>query len=251
MAATGGILNMPWRLFAHGETCRRPAVSSHPVASGTFMNDLHGFHPGAFLSASHDSDTVFWSARPSGPMLDPGACTAVTALYRTMLPEGGRILDLMAGSDSHLPDNVAFDAVIGIGVDAPALDANGRLTQRIVQDLNDTTELPLANESLDAVCLCDVVPYLRHPVALFREIARVLQPGGLVLVTYGNGFVPQKAVALWQAIETEERQRLVRIVMQRAGFAHTDTGSVTPPPNDAVWHDTVYGVTARRDEGAA
>ncbi|MBV1832748.1 class I SAM-dependent methyltransferase [Novacetimonas pomaceti] len=211
------------------------------------MNDLHGFHPGAFVCASSESDTAFWSTRPSGPMLDAGACTAVTALYRTMLPEGGRILDLMAGSDSHLPADVPFDEVIGIGVEAPALEANGRLTQRIVQDLNETPELPLADESLDAVCLCDVVPYLRQPVALFRETARVLQPGGLVLVTYGNGFVAQKAVALWQALETDDRQRLVRILMQRGGFEHTDTGSVAPPPNDAVWHDTIYGVTARRE----
>ncbi|RFD18759.1 SAM-dependent methyltransferase [Komagataeibacter melaceti] len=212
------------------------------------MNDLHGFHPHSFSAASSEPDTLFYSRRPTGPMLDAGAQRAVTALYRTLLPEDGHILDLMAGPDSHLPPDMAFDSVIGIGVNAQALDANARLTDRVVEDINETPDLPLADESMDAACLCDVVPYLRQPVRVFREIARVLQPGGLIIITFGARFIPQKATALWQALDEGDRRRMLAVLLQRAGFGPVDNGNVTPAPEDMFWHDAVYAMTARRPE---
>ncbi|GAN86194.1 class I SAM-dependent methyltransferase [Komagataeibacter intermedius] len=213
------------------------------------MNDLHGFHPHSFTAASAESDTLFYSRRPAGPMLDQGALTAITALYRTLLPEDGNILDVMAGPDSHLPPDMEFDSVIGIGVNAQALDSNPRLTDRVVKDMNETPDLPLADESMDAALLCDVVPYLRQPVAIFREIARVLQPGGLLIITFGDRFIPQKATALWQALDDEgDRRRMLSVLLQRAGFGPADNGNVTPAPEDLFWHDAVHAMTARRPD---
>ena len=212
------------------------------------MNDLHGFHPHSFTAASAESDTLFYSRRPAGPMLDQGALTAITALYRTLLPEDGDILDLMAGPDSHLPPDMEFDSVIGIGVNAQALDSNPRLTDRVVEDINETPDLPLADESMDAVLLCDVAPYLRQPVAVFREIARVLQPGGLIILTFGDRFIPQKATALWQALDEGDRRRMLSVLLQRAGFGPVDNGNVAPAPEDLFWHDAVHAMTARRPD---
>ncbi|GCE84682.1 class I SAM-dependent methyltransferase [Komagataeibacter diospyri] len=212
------------------------------------MNDLHGFHPHSFTAASNESDTVFYSRRPAGPMLDQGALTAITALYRTLLPEDGNILDLMAGPDSHLPSDMEFDSVIGIGVNTQALDSNPRLTDRVVEDINETPDLPLADESMDAALLCDVAPYLRQPVHVFREIARVLQPGGLIIITFGDRFIPQKATALWQALDEGDRRRMLSILLQRAGFGPVDNGNVSPAPEDLFWHDAVHAMTARRPD---
>ncbi|MBV1824051.1 class I SAM-dependent methyltransferase [Komagataeibacter oboediens] len=213
------------------------------------MNDLHGFHPHSFTAASAESDTLFYSRRPAGPMLDQGALTAITALYRTLLPEDGNILDVMAGPDSHLPPDMEFDSVIGIGVNAQALDSNPRLTDRVVEDMNETPDIPLADESMDAALLCDVVPYLRQPVVIFREIARVLQPGGLIVITFGDRFIPQKATALWQALDDEgDRRRMLSVLLQRAGFGPVDNGNVTPAPEDLFWHDAVHAMTARRPD---
>lgn len=212
------------------------------------MNDLHGFHPHSFTVASAESDTVFYSRRPAGPMLDQGALTAITALYRTLLPEDGNILDLMAGADSHLPPDMEFDSVIGMGVNAQALDSNPRLTDRVVEDINETPDLPLADESMDAALLCDVVPYLRQPVQVFREIARVLQPGGLIIITFGDRFIPQKATALWQALDEGDRRRMLSVLLQRAGFGPVDNGNVTPAPEDLFWHDAIHAMTARRPD---
>lgn len=212
------------------------------------MNDLHGFHPQSFTVASAESDTLFYSRRPAGPMLDQGAQTAITALYRTLLPEDGNILDLMAGPDSHLPADMEFGNVIGIGVNAQALDSNTRLTDRVVEDLNETPELPLADESMDAVLLCDVVPYLRQPVVLLREVARVLQPGGLIVITFGTRFIAHKATALWQALDGTDRRRMLETLLARAGFGPVDYGTVTPAPEDMFWHDAVHAMTARRPD---
>lgn len=181
-------------------------------------------------------------------MLDQGALTAITALYRTLLPEDGNILDLMAGPDSHLPPDMEFDSVIGIGVNTQALDSNPRLTDRVVEDINETPDLPLADESMDAALLCDVAPYLRQPVHVFREIARVLQPGGLIIITFGDRFIPQKATALWQALDEGDRRRMLSILLQRAGFGPVDNGNVSPAPEDLFWHDAVHAMTARRPD---
>ncbi|WP_019091341.1 class I SAM-dependent methyltransferase [Komagataeibacter europaeus] len=212
------------------------------------MNDLHGFHPHSFTVASTESDTAFHSRRPAGPMLDQGALTAITTLYRTLLPEDGNILDIMAGPDSHLPPDMEFDSVIGIGVNTQALDSNPRLTDRVVEDINETPDLPLADESMDAALLCDVVPYLRQPTQVFRDIARVLQPGGLIIITFGDRFIPQKATALWQALDEGDRRRMLSILLQRAGFGPVDNGNVTPAPEDLFWHDAVHAMTARRPD---
>ncbi|MBB2201369.1 class I SAM-dependent methyltransferase [Gluconacetobacter tumulisoli] len=215
------------------------------------MTDQHGFHPAAFTTASTEPDARFYAGRPPGALMDAGARAAVTALYQTVLPEGAWVLDLMAGDDSHLPPDTSCEAVIGIGLDAAALDANPRLTQRIVQDLNEDPVLPLPDDSLDAVCLCDAAPYLRRPLEILAEAARVLRPGGIVVFTFAERLLPGKAVALWQALEGADRSRLLTILLGRAGFVFIDTGEVQPPVDDPAWLDAVYAVTARKPGAAS
>jgi SAM-dependent methyltransferase len=47
----------------------------------------------------------------------------------------------------------------------------------------DATRLPIADASIDRVALLDVLEHLEHPQAALREIARVLKPGGSLLVS--------------------------------------------------------------------
>jgi hypothetical protein len=68
--------------------------------------------------------------------IDAGAVEAVTALYREYLPAGGAVLDLMSSWVSHLPDDVAYGRVVGVGMNAEELAANPRLAEWRVQDLN-------------------------------------------------------------------------------------------------------------------
>ncbi|WP_323991364.1 class I SAM-dependent methyltransferase [Nguyenibacter sp. L1] len=214
------------------------------------MTEMHGFHPAAFTVASAAPDAEFFAHRAPGPLLDPGARAAVTALYHTLIAEGADILDLMAGPHSHLPPDLPRGTVIGIGLDRAVMQDNVDLTHRIVQDLNEDPTLPLPDETMDVACLCDVVPYLRHPLVTLAEILRVLRPGGVAILTFSDRFLPQKAVALWQALDHDDRRRLLDMLLTRAGFSGIDSGEVQPPSDDPSWRDAVYAVTARRPHAA-
>ena len=64
----------------------------------------------------------------------------------------------------------------GIGMNATELAANPRLSRWFVQNLNRDTRLPLADNSVDAAMVCVSVQYLQRPVAVLRDVARVLRP---------------------------------------------------------------------------
>lgn len=210
------------------------------------VEQIEGFHAAAFTRADDAPDAEFYAERMPDTLMDLGARTAVTALYQTALPVGGRVLDVMAGSLSHYPEEAKFADAIGLGVTQKALDANPVFTTRIVQDLNENPILPFEDQSLDAVTLCDGVAYLTQPFTVFQELYRVLKPGAPVIVTFGDAFHAQKACALWHALESEDRSRLVSILLSRAGFVDLDTGEVVPPEDLNGWHDTVRALIGRR-----
>ena len=86
------------------------------------------------------------------------------------------MLDLMSSWVSHLPEDIAYAAVIGHGMNEEELAANPRLSRWFVQDLNIEPALPFGDGVFDGVCLCVSVQYLQRPVEVFREIWRVLRP---------------------------------------------------------------------------
>ncbi|GAN52711.1 class I SAM-dependent methyltransferase [Tanticharoenia sakaeratensis] len=211
------------------------------------MSDAsEGFHEKAFTRANDEPDTIFFASRQPDTLMDLGARTAVSALYRTVLPEGGVLLDLMTGGFSHLPDGVAFAGVIGVGVGRAALDANPVLTERVLHDLNANPVLPFEDDSIDAAMLCDGLAYLTDPVAVLTDVCRVLKPGAPLAITFSDNYHAAKAVALWQALEAPDRVRLAGILLTRAGFAELDTGEVTPPEDLTAWQDTVHAVIGRK-----
>ncbi len=196
-----------------------------------------------FAKADATPDALFYAEPRFVAHIDDGAIAAVTALYRQVLPSGGVILDLMSSWISHLPDEVAYDRVIGHGMNAAELAANPRLDEWFVQDLNANAALPLATASVDAACICVSVQYLQQPLAVFAELARVLRRGGAVVVTFSNRCFPTKAVAIWQALAGSDQQRLVAAYCARTGFDTVATGETIPPFGDPLW--TVLGRTAR------
>ncbi|GBR72045.1 hypothetical protein AA103587_2672 [Gluconobacter kanchanaburiensis NBRC 103587] len=207
---------------------------------------LEGLHAAAFTRANSEPDTIFFAQRVPDSLMDMGAQTAVTALYQTALPVGGSVLDLMAGTLSHYPEEAKFERVVGLGVSKVALDANPVLGERIVQDLNDVTTLPFDDESFDAVTLCDGLAYLTQPLAVLTEVVRVLKPGAPLILTFSDQFHAAKAVAIWQALEPADRVRLTSVLMSRAGLAELDTGEVVPPEDLTAWRDTVHALIGRK-----
>ena len=138
---------------------------------------------------------------------------------------------------SHLPADVAYAAVIGHGLNERELAANPRLTQRFVQDLNADPVLPLETASIDAALICVGVQYLQDPVAVLREVARVLVPGAPIIITFSNRCFPTKAVAIWRAVGGNDQARLIGLYLQHAGFSDLDAHAMLPEggPGDPLW----------------
>lgn len=174
---------------------------------------------GAFDKQDAGDDLAFYAPSRLVTHIDADAIHALTGFYRAALPTGGRILDLMSSWISHLPDDRDYAEVVGHGMNVDELVANPRLSRWFVQDLNRDPTLPLNENAFDAALCCVGVQYLQRPVAAFAEIRRVLVAGAPFVVSFSNRCFPTKAVAIWRSLDTNGHAALVRLYLERAGFA--------------------------------
>ena len=100
------------------------------------------------------------------------------ACTEKLLPVGGRVLDLMSSWVSHLPPGRSLEEVVGHGMNRGELESNPDLDRFFVQDLNRSASLPERDGWFDAVLVCVGVQYLQRPLAVFREVRRVLRSDG-------------------------------------------------------------------------
>jgi SAM-dependent methyltransferase len=200
-------------------------------------NDLPELPPEAFLKEDTSPDPLFYRQPRFVTHIDESAVAAVTELYRALFPAGGTVLDLMGSWVAHLPQETAYAEVIGHGMNEEELEANPRYTRYFLQDLNADPILPLAEGSIDAAAICVSVQYLQRPVAVFREVKRVLKPGGVFAITFSNRCFPTKAVAIWLHLPMGQHMRLISLYLDRAGFASIESRVVIPPdlPEDPLW----------------
>ena len=113
-------------------------------------------------------------------------------------------------------------------MNAQELAANPRFTRWFVQDLNANPSSTLDEAPFDGVCLCVSVQYLQRPVEVFRQVLSLLRPGAPFIVTFSNRCFPTKAIAIWQALEGTDQQRLVSAYMAAAGFIEVEGRAFTP-----------------------
>ncbi|MCC6237333.1 MAG: methyltransferase domain-containing protein [Dehalococcoidia bacterium] len=176
--------------------------------------------------------------------IDDATIEALTGVYRDLLPRGGRILDLMSSWVSHLPPEVPFARVAGLGMNSHELATNERLTDHVVHNLNEHPTLPYEDGAFDAVVNTVSVQYLTRPAEVFRDIRRVLAPGGISVVAISHRMFGEKAIALWQSISMEDRVRLVGAYFALAG-GWDEPRVIDRSPEDA---DPLLVIYARRLE---
>jgi len=197
--------------------------------------------PELFRRIDESPDALFYDVPRLVTHIDDPAIAAVTELYREHFPAGGAILDLMSSWVSHLPDEVAYRRVVGLGMNAEELAANPRLHARVVHDLNADPRLPFADAEFDAAGICVSVDYLVRPVEVLRECGRVVRPGGSLVITFSNRCFPTKAIAAWQMLDDEGHQRLVAQFLEAAGNWTRITALDRSP---VTGHDPLYAVVA-------
>ena len=184
-----------------------------------------------FRKYDETSDDDFYRSARLVVHIDDPAIAATTALFRELLPPGGAILDLMSSWRSHLPADVSYSRVAAQGMNATEMQQNPQLSDYVVQNLNKNQILPFADGAFDGCVVTVSVQYLMHPVAVYREVARVLKPGAPFITVFSNRMFPTKAVAIWQALDDAGHAQLVETYYQRTGqFANVRTEDRSPSP---------------------
>lgn len=97
-------------------------------------------------------------------------------------PHGLDVLDVGCGTGGFLTPLQTFGRVTGVEIDEPSLEWCARHGgRRLLRAHSD--RLPLADASVDLVCLFDVIEHASDDAAVLAEAARVVRPGGHVAVS--------------------------------------------------------------------
>ena len=171
----------------------------------------------AFRRYDETPDERFYRSPRLVTHIDDRAIAAVTQLYREHFSPDEAILDLMSSWVSHLPAEVTYGLVVGLGMNEVELKENPRLDEYVVQDLNTDPTLPFADGEFDGVGCCVSIDYLTRPVEVLREVGRVLKVGSPAIISFSNRCFPYKAVAIWHQLDDQGHVRLVEGYLREAG----------------------------------
>jgi len=168
------------------------------------------------------------------------------------------ILDLMASWDSHIPPSVRPAEVVGLGLNEAELAKNPSLSKYVIHDINKNPKLPFEDNTFDDVICTVSVDYMTQPVEIFKEIGRILKPGGLSLIIFSNRMFPPKAVKIWKEASEKERVLIVEDFFKQSeafGKIHKFVSRGKPRPKDDKYadleipSDPVYAVYSRKPGG--
>lgn len=137
----------------------------------------------------------------------------------TLIGEGDRWLDVGAGTRPHAgwlgvkPETLGSRAGLAIGCDLVESHLKQNRSLHAVA-VADAGELPFPDASFDIVSANMVVEHLRDPKLVFREIERVLAPGGRFVFVTPNRSNPAVFIASI-FLPSQIRRRLAELVDSR------------------------------------
>jgi SAM-dependent methyltransferase len=195
-------------------------------------------HQGDYLFRREDEspDALFYRQPRFETHIDDATIEALTEVYLEFLLPGSDILDLMSSWISHLPMNIVYNRVSGLGMNLQELRANPRLDDFVVHDLNESPYLPYAESSFDAVVVAVSVQYLIKPYQVFRSIAEVLKPGGISIISISHRLFPSKAIQAFFTLPLPAKGELVESYFVATGcFESTKVIDRSPQGADPLW----------------
>ena len=196
-----------------------------------------------FSREDESDDSLFYAVPRFEKHIDDQTIEAITTLYREYLVPGSVVLDLMSSWISHLPEEMEFERVCGLGMNLEELRRNPRLDDYVVQDLNADPGLPFPDSSFDAVLIAVSVQYLIRPVEVFGAIGRVLKPGGSCLVSTSHRLFPTKAIRAFMVLPAAQRCTLVASFFNYTGLFEAPVVLDRSPPGTA---DPLWVILARK-----
>ncbi|ESQ54277.1 hypothetical protein EUTSA_v10025782mg [Eutrema salsugineum] len=201
-----------------------------------------------FQRFDESSDSTFYEAPRFVTHIDDPAIAALTKYYSKVLPQsdtpGVSILDMCSSWVSHYPAGYKQERIVGMGMNEDELKRNPVLTEYIVQDLNINPKLPFEDNSFQVITNVVSVDYLTKPLEVFKEMNRILKPGGLALMSFSNRCFFTKAVSIWTSTGDADHALIVGSYFHYAGgFEPPQAVDISPNPGRS---DPMYVVYSRK-----
>jgi len=139
-----------------------------------------------------------------GAVFDTGRRAAIVAAEQVCGSTGGRILEVGVGTGISLPDYARQNRLVGIDLSEPMLrKAQERVVEQNIRNVEalavmDAERMALPDRSFDVVVAQFVITAVPNPETTLDEFARVIRPGGeIVLVNHiGAETGPRRAFEL-------------------------------------------------------
>jgi SAM-dependent methyltransferase len=211
------------------------------------------FSPEHFARVDPSDDACFYDFPRLVTHIDDTAIAIIGEVLAELIPPDATVLDLMSSWKSHLPPQPRPRRVVGLGMNAAELAANDQLDAWVVHDLNANPTLPFADDEFDIAIITVSIQYVTRPVALFREVRRVLKPGAPLVIIFSNRLFPTKAVRIWTQLDDAGHVALVQSYFQLAGgytairlIDRSPKPQLTPQGWRTAYHDPVYVVLGEK-----
>lgn len=223
--------------------------------------DAFPFTAADFTRIDEAPDTDFY--RPFLPKLvyhiDEAAVCALMRYYDSAIPDGSDILDICSSWVSHYPRSFMtaspgsapqpgrMNSITGTGINTVELGCNDQLSSFKQADLNASPKLPFPDRSFDAITCVVSFDYLTRPLEVLREVARVLRPGGQLIISQSNRCFYTKAVGIWtQDMSDLAHLRVLGTYIHFASGAFSAPRAIDISPTGPGTNDPLFVITARR-----
>ena len=168
------------------------------------------------IDESNDED--FYSDPKFVYHLDANFRNYLSSVYKNEIKDHSTVLDLMSSWDSYLPSEKIYKKVIGHGLNKDELERNKTLNTFWIQNFNVSQKIPLESETVDFCLMVAAWQYLQYPEKLTKEIVRILNKEGKIIVSFSNRAFWHKAPNIWTSSTEEQRLKYVRKVLIANGF---------------------------------